>query len=457
MKKNFSHLSIKTASDLVFGKAPKPITCGFGLQLGSGQVYPELNFTLPMMTLDKAHWTAVVSHYEEIGEMIRRASKRLHLRGLMVEFELLPPMTEQPEWGSEITSILRRHLKLAYEESGLPCALRVTPTDIRDVTRPPELRSGKAWDALRKSFDACAAAGADVLSIESVGGKEVCDEAMLYGDMEGVVFALGVLAPRDMEFLWSEIVTICERHKVIPGGDSACGFANTAMQLASQGMLPEVFAAVVRAASAVRSLVAYECGAIGPSKDCAYEGPVLKAITGTPISMEGKSASCAHFSPVGNVAAAMCDLWSNESVQNIRLLSGSAPEAFLELLAYDCRLFNKATESETERTYQKLLVDSDIFESPQALVLSPDSTLRIASAIVKESNYYQKTVAASREGVAIIRQAFDDGTLQLAERESQWLERVHSSLEALPQREEDLVKTMFDQYGHLFAGKSYGL
>ena len=118
------------------------------------------------------------------------------------------------------------------------------------------------------------------------------------------------------------------------------------MQLAHQKMLPEVLAAVVRAMSAVRSLAAFEQGALGPSKDCAYEGPVMKAITGWPISMEGKSASCAHFSPLGNIAAAMCDLWSNESVQNVRLLSGNAPEAFTELLAYDCRLMNAAAAAE---------------------------------------------------------------------------------------------------------------
>jgi methanol--5-hydroxybenzimidazolylcobamide Co-methyltransferase len=109
------------------------------------------------------------------------------------------------------------------------------------------------------------------------------------------------------------------------------------MQPAHQHMLPEVLAAVVRAMGAARSLFAFEHSAVGPSKDCAYEGPVLKAITGCPISMEGKSAACAHFSPVGNIAAAMCDLWSNESVQNIRLLAGNAPEVFTEVLAYDCR------------------------------------------------------------------------------------------------------------------------
>lgn len=84
------------------------------------------------------------------------------------------------------------------------------------------------------------------------------------------------------------------------------------MQLAGQKMLPEPLAAVVRAMSAPRALVAFEQGAKEPSKDCAYEGPILKAIAGVPISMEGKSAACAHFRPVGNIASAMCDLWSNE-------------------------------------------------------------------------------------------------------------------------------------------------
>jgi len=455
--RTFRQLAVKSPAELQFGRAPSPVACGFGLELGAGRVYPELNFTLPTMPLDEAHWSAVVAHYEEIGEMILRASQRLQLPGLMVEFELLPPMTERPAWGAEVTALLHCYLKQAHEEFGLPCALRVTPTDIRDITRPPILRSGEAWDCLRASFEQCATAGADVLSIESVGGKEVNDEAMLYGDVEGIVFALGVLAPRDMEFLWDEIVAVCSASKVLPGADSACGFANTAMQLSWQGMLPEVLAAVVRAASAVRSLVAYERGAVGPSKDCAYEGPILKAITGTAIAMEGKSASCAHFSPVGNIAAAMCDLWSNESVQNVRLLSGSAPEAYLELLAYDCRLFNKAIESGTEGAYQKLLVESDVHLSPQALVLSPESTIRLASAIVQESTHYRKTVAAAREAVRIIHDAVARDELRINSQEREWLARIERPLEGLPVDEEKLIGVAIEKYGHLFAPESYGL
>ncbi len=92
-----------------------------------------------------------------------------------------------------------------------------------------------------------------------------------------------------------------------------------------------------------RSLVAFEQGAIGPSKDCAYEGPYLKAITGFPISLEGAEAAVAHLSPIGNIAKAVPDLWSNESVNNIKLLGGMAPTVSVEQLIYATRLMNSAS------------------------------------------------------------------------------------------------------------------
>ncbi len=453
----YDRLAIRNLNDFSFGVAPKPVRCGFGLTVGGGDVYPELNFTLPPMSITEATWGDVMAEYKDIAAMILRTAKRLPMPGLMVEFELLPPMTEYPAWGAEITTLLHETLRTANKETGLACALRVTPTDIRDMERPPLLRTGRSWEALHASLEACAAAGADVLSIESVGGKEVHDQALLYGDIPGIMFALGVLAPRDMEFLWTDIVKVCARHRVIPGGDSACGFANTAMQLAGQGMLPGVLAAVIRAASAVRSLAAFSCGAVGPSKDCAYEGPILKAITGAPIAMEGKSATCAHFSPVGNVAGALCDLWSNESVQNVRLLSGSAPEAFLESLVYDCRAMNQARKSGFATEYRDILVDSDISLNPQALVLSPASTLRIASVIVRESSPYRQTIAAATEAVAIIREAVAAQHLALPPRETPWLDRIADGLEALPREETALIAEMTAAYGHLFTPKSYGL
>jgi methanol---5-hydroxybenzimidazolylcobamide Co-methyltransferase len=454
----YNTLAVPDTAGLVFGRAPKPVDCGFGLRIGDGLVFPEVNFTLPAIEVNSANWTQVLAHYEEIAKNVLKRAVALHVPGIVLEFELLPSMTETPEWGAEITALLHRHLAEAHAKHGLKSALRVTPTDIRDQSKPPVLREGPIWERLRRSFELCAEAGADILSIESIGGKELHDYGLMYGDVRAVVCALGVLAPRDMAWLWDRITEICASHpRVISGGDTACGFANTAMQLAHQKMLPEVLAAVVRGMSAVRSLVAFEHGAVGPSKDCAYEGPVLKAITGCPISMEGKSATCAHFSPMGNIASAMCDLWSNESVQNLRLLSGNAPEAYTELLAYDCRLMNTSTAHGQELLLRDWLTESDESLSPQATVLSPASTLRIARAIVGAKDPYRRTVAAGCEVVSILEDALEAGRLSLSTREMQWLGRIKTELEELPAEEAPLLAAMLEEHGDLFQLSSYGL
>ena len=252
---SYSQLAVASADELMFGVAQRPVRCGFGLEIGAGKVYPEVNFTLPTMSISDETWREVCAHYEEIASQVLARAARLKSPGLVLEFELLPAMTERPEWGAEITRILKRHLAEANQKTGLPCALRVTPTDIREKVKPPLMRRGEACEELYRSFELNAEAGADILSIESVGGKEVHDRALVQADIPAIAFALGVLAPRDMAWLWEQIRKICERHPgVVSGGDSACGFANTAMQLAGQKMLPEVLAAVVRAMSAARAL-----------------------------------------------------------------------------------------------------------------------------------------------------------------------------------------------------------
>jgi len=457
-QQTYRTLAVASAADLVFGSAPHPVKCGLGLTIGAGQVLPEVNFTLPAISIDGETWGDVRAHYEEIGRSVVRRAVSLKVPGIVLEFELLPAMTEAPKWGAEITAILKRHLAEAHNKHGLRSALRVTPTDIRDQAQPPQLRSGTPWERLMLSFELCIQAGADLLSIESVGGKEIHDAGLMYADLRAIVFALGVLAPRDMAWLWTHISQACRRSgTALPAGDTACGFANTAMQLAHQKMLPEVLAAVVRAMSAVRSLVAFEHGAVGPSKDCAYEGPVIKAITGCSISMEGKSAACAHFSPVGNIAAAMCDLWSNESVQNIRLLSGSAPEAFTELLAYDCRLMNEALKSGKARMLRNWFTSSDEWLSPQAAVLSPEATMAIAAAIVSEESKYRQTVAAGKSALSVLRGGVESGRLELSEKERRWLERIEKALESLPADEAELFAEMEANYAGRFDRFSYGL
>jgi methanol--5-hydroxybenzimidazolylcobamide Co-methyltransferase len=183
----------------------------------------------------------------------------------------------------------------------------------------------------------------------------------------------------------------------------------------------------------------------------------MKAIAGVPIAMEGKSAACAHFSPVGNIASAMCDLWSNESVQNVRLLSGNAPEAFTELLEYDCRLMNAATASGQAKALRDLLTVSDEWLSPQAAVLSPAATIEIASAIVAKTDPYDRAVAAGVAAVDILDRGRHEGHLSLGRKEAQWLERIKKELEALPSDWRELEARLEPEYGQLYDKASYGL
>jgi len=174
--------------------------------------------------------------------------------------------------------------------------------------------------------------------------------------------------------------------------------------------------------------------------------------------MEGKSASCAHFSPLGNIAAAMCDLWSNESVQNVRLLSGNAPEVFTELLAYDCRLMNSAAASAGGALQMRSwMVSSDEWLSPQAAVLSPEATLKIATAIVGADSPYPRTLAAGRAAVEILKDGVARGKLHLSRKEQQWLTRIDEALDALPKDEAALMRDLESHYGSLYDKASYGL
>jgi methanol--5-hydroxybenzimidazolylcobamide Co-methyltransferase len=439
-----AQLAVLALDGFLFGRAPRPVRCGRGVELGLGTVVPEINFTLPPIDLADATWPEVRRQYGEMIEGVCRRAVELEVPGLLVEFETLPPMTTRPEWGGEITRILSETLRRYADTRGLKNALRLTPNDNRDHERPARMRSGPYWDGMAELFARAAEAGADLLAIESTGGKEVCDQALMNADLRTLVFALGVLAPRDMRFLWQHIVGVCRGSGIIPSGDTACGFANTAMVLAEQKLIPRLFAAVVRVATVPRSLVAYEMGAVGPSKDCAYEGPYMKAIAGVPISMEGRTAACAHLSPVGNIAQAVCDCWSNESVQNVRLLSTFAPTVCLEQLAYDCRLLNTASASSSDDAcrLRDWLVASDAALDPQAHVLRPDVVLRLSAQIMAEPTPYRRTRRAVLAALEELRLALSENRVRLPAREMRWLEPLQRQADSLPESEEDLIADM---------------
>lgn len=442
----FRSLAIQSADELLFGLAPHPVRTRSGLEIGAGTVFPEINFTLPAIEVDPANMPEVRAHYREIihGTLLRAAE--LEAPGVLVEFETVPPMTANPDLGMEIVDILLEGIAAAGDRHGLKAALRVTPNDNREFARPPQMRQGVHLERMLQLFDRSAARGADFLSIESVGGKELHDDALMLCDLPMVIFSLSVLGARDMRFLWSRLAEIGKSRGSLCAGDTACGFANTAMVLAEKKMIPRVFAAVVRAVSAVRSLVAYECGAVGPGKDCGYENVFLKAITGCPMAMEGKTAACAHLSSVGNIAAAACDTWSNESVQNVKLLGAMAPVCYMEQLVYDCRLMNQALSegAASARTLRRWMVQSDAPLDPQAFILAPGSAIAIARAIVTEPSDYLAGVAAARTAVRLMRDGVASGGLRLDPRERPWLDTMDAALDALPADEHTFIAEQTD-------------
>lgn len=444
--RTYASLAYEQVNDFVFGQTRHPVTTRNGLVIGGGQVYPELNFTLPPMSITADTMPEVRKQYREILTDACKRARELYLPGFVAEIELLPPTTYNPAWGIEITRIVREVLDGEEAKSGLKGAIRLTPVDIREDRNSPHMWRGSHWDAIMETFEGGARAGADFLAIESIGGKDVHDDAILYCELDKSIFALGVLGARDMSRLWSGICGIASRTGALAAGDTACGFANTAMVLADRGMVPKVFAAVVRVVSAVRSLVAIEEGAVGPHKDCGYEGVYVKAITGTPISLEGKASACAHLSPVGNIAACVTDLWSNESVQNIKLLGGMAPTVSMEQLVYDCRLMNVASSKGHHHavTLRDWLAESDARHDPQALVLQPQVVVGISRQIIRESTPLRRSIVAAQAAIDTIRSAIDKGEVHVDEREIAYLDVMAGQVASIPEDEEQFIADMME-------------
>lgn len=446
MSKNFTFTAYKNLNDFVYGQAIFPVTCKNGMVIGGGDIYPELNFTLPPMLITQETLPEVVRQYREIITGACERAKELFSTSFVAEIELLPPTTYNPQWGIEITKNVREIMWNYEQKFGIKSALRVTPADIREDGDSEHMWRGKHWDSIMETFEGATQAGADFLAIESIGGKDVHDDAVMFCDINKSLFALGILGARDMSKLWREISSVASRTGSISSGDTACGFANTAMVLADKGYVPRVFSAVVRVMTAVRSLIAVENGAVGPHKDCGYEGVYVKAISGIPIAMEGKSSACAHLSCIGNIAACVADLWSNESVQNIKLLSGMAPTVSMEQLIFDCRLMNEATKhgNETRLLMRNLLADSDSKFDPQAYVLRPDVVLDISQELVKYHDHFNRTKAAALITVDRLREAIIKKEVMIPEREATWLDNIEAQLEDVPTDEQEFINEMIN-------------
>ena len=438
--RRFKSLAYRNPGEIVFGRCKQPLGYGLGLEVGNGRVIPEIKY---WSSREAEASMRLVDEFRNITIDVLERALDLGVGALQLETELSYRATLNPSLAREIVETQKSILERYHNSYGLPLALRVTVADVRGVK---SLSRREALNRMLETFEVVAASGADVLSIESIGGKEVFDYSIVRGDIRGVTLALGVLAPRDVERLWSDIVRIAEKHGVVAGGDTACGFANTAMRLAGglvHRMMPHVLAAVVRAMSVPRSLKPYEVGARGPGKDCAYENVVLKAITGYPMSMEGRASAVAHSSLLGNIAAAACDLWSNEQVENLKLFGGSGPQVFLEILHYDVELMNTSIKLGYDRVLRDLMVASDAYRDPQALVLSPTAAWEIGRAVVSEECDYLKSIKA---GLKVIELIEEEEKLVMDARERRYLSKLKSELELLPREKEIFIDEVVGEY-----------
>ncbi len=449
-------MAYRSSEEMIFGRAPRPVETRGGLRIGDGHVIPEI-VPHPRPGSETSIKT-LLREFERANEDALERCVAVGHPSVVLENEHVFQMTHNPEWGKEIAAQTARQVREYREKYGLNAAYRCT---IADVRRPEmvDMRSSDRTREVLEAFEACAPF-ADIVSIESMGGKEIFDHALIRDDIAGLLFAQAVLGGRDMRWLWPQIVEIAARHGCIAGGDTDCSQANTAMFMAGGFMskdLPHTLAALCRAMGAGRTLVAYECGATGPGKNCAYENPIIKAITGVPISAEGKTAACAHTSLCGNVMAAVCDLWSNEAVEYHRMFGGTTPAVFAEILGYDVAAMNTAVALGYEKEFQACLVNSDRYRGPHGFMLSPDNAWTIGKALVDNNTSFYSRARAAALGCGALLQS--DPRLQFTAFETDSLRCFLEELDALPDEEEDFVDMCLDKYENVkgFRPASYGL
>jgi methanol---5-hydroxybenzimidazolylcobamide Co-methyltransferase len=454
----YTSMAYGSADEMIFGTAKKPVSIGIGpVELGSKYVYPQI---VPHPRPgSEASKEKILREYQRMTDDALGRCVALGFPGLVIEFEHIYQMTSQPEWAAAIHAQSKAQMQDYHDKYGLKSALISTVADLRKPDMV-HMRKSQELDWMLGSFQSTAANGADVLSIETMGGKEVFDYAVQRQDIKGVIFGIGVLSSLDMAWLWPQIVDIAKKNNINPGGDTDCARGNTAMFLAGGYVstdLPHTFAALARACSAARSLVAYESGATGPTKDCAYEDPIVKAITGVPITMEGVASACAHSEMQSNIVSAVVDLWSNEAVEYHDMFGGSSVEVFTEILGYNVAQMNAAIELGSAKELQAINIASDKYRDVHGFMLSPDNAYEIGKAIVSNvDSYYLRSKTAVLRTADLIS---GDSKLQLTDFEREALDKARREVEALPDNEGDFIDQCLAEYKKVpgFDPTSYGL
>lgn len=451
-----SEMAYKSSDEMMFGTAKKPVKTKRGLVFGGGHVIPEI-VPHPRPGSEKTLKTLLREYERANGDSLERCVIVGHPQ-LMIENEHIFQMTHNPKWGGEIAAQTAKQMDDYLSKYGLKAAYRATVADLRKPDMV-NMRESDYTKEVLQSFEECAKY-ADVISIESMGGKEIFDHAIIRNDIAGLLFGQAVLGGRDMEWMWTQIVAIAKKYGCIAGGDTNCAEANTAMFMAGGFLskdVPHTLAALSRAICASRTLVAYECGATGPTKDCAYEDPIIKSVAGVPISCEGKTSACAHADLCGNVIAAVTDVWSNEAVEYHDMFGGTTTAVFTEILGYDVAAMNASIDLGYQKEFQASLINSDKYRGPHGFMLSPDNAWHIGKALVdnNDSLYSRAKAAAMKCGELML----GDAKLKLTGFEKESLQGYMKDMEALPAKESDFIDMCLKKYAKVkgFVPAAYAL
>jgi hypothetical protein len=108
--------------------------------------------------------------------------------------------------------------------------------------------------------------------------------------------------------------------------------------------------------------------------------------------------------------------------------------------------------------FRRWLVASDASRDRQAFVLTPESAIAIAQAIISAPTAYDAGKAAALTAVRLLRNAHHEGALKLSPREVPWLDRLQMTVEALPAKEAEFIEEMMAEVdASRFVAADYGI
>ncbi|MBR3410424.1 MAG: methanol--corrinoid methyltransferase, partial [Candidatus Methanomethylophilaceae archaeon] len=190
----YTKMAYGSADEMVFGTAKQPVAYGFGIKVGAGRVIPELNYG-PRPGSEKDPARLKKEYVDYISKDALNRAVTLGFPDLQLETEWISQMGN-PKMSTPVVEGQKEICEKFHEEYGINCAVRHTIPDQREAEEG--LRTGMGGhhgypEALFKAAEVACENGADVLSCETMGGKELADYATTNGDIVAFLFGVGYL------------------------------------------------------------------------------------------------------------------------------------------------------------------------------------------------------------------------------------------------------------------------